>query len=209
MAIRIYGTFWNCLDLLYTAVMDKHRLLAFSDGVFSILITILVLEHRIPVAPTWSGFIERLPTFGVYVMSFVYLGIYWVNHHHLFHMVHSISGRVLWPNLILLFWLSLFPYLNKWQVEAFGEPLPVAIYGVVLLCAAFSYTVLQSSLISHQGERSKLKEAVGQDQKGKISLLLYALGVGLAWFNVWVAQACYILVALIWVVPDPRLEKKM
>ena len=188
--------------------MTKGRLEAFSDGVIAILITIMVLEFRVPVGADWTSLRALLPTLSAYVLSFIYLGIYWNNHHHMFHIVDRVTGGILWANLHLLFWLSLVPFVTNWMGEHPGEPLPTAIYGAVLLAAAIAYTILVRVIIHAQGTHSKLKQAVGSDMKGIISLVLYAAGVlsALVWRHE-ISWGCYALVALIWLVPDRRIEK--
>ena len=189
-----------------TRGMSKQRVEAFSDGVFAILITIMVLELRAPHAATLGALRPLVPTFLAYALSFVYLGIYWNNHHHLFHTVHRVSGGVLWANLHLLFWLSLVPFTTSWVGEN-AAPLPTALYGVVLLLAGVAYWVLQARLVAHAGPGSTLARAIGRDWKGKLSIFLYAVGVGLALVRPWLGDALYVLVALLWLVPDRRLER--
>ncbi len=187
--------------------MHKNRLEAFSDGVVAILITIMVLELRVPGGADWTALRLLGPTFCAYVLSFVYLGIYWTNHHHLFSVVDRVSGGMLWANLHLLFWLSLVPFATNWMGEHPRDPLPTAVYGGVLLCAALAYTILVRTIIHAQGARSKLKAAVGGDVKGNISLALYVTAIlsTLAWHEL--AWVFYALVALIWLVPDRRIER--
>jgi uncharacterized membrane protein len=189
--------------------MSKTRLEAFSDGVIAILITIMVLELKIPHGADWEAIRPLLPIFLVYVMSFVYVGIYWNNHHHMFHACERINGAVLWANLHLLFWLSLTPFATGWMGENHFAPLPTAAYGVVLLCSAIAYTILQNRIIRLEGPRSKLAEAVKRDVKGKLSLALYLTGIALAFVNQWIAVAIYVTVALIWLVPDRRIERTL
>jgi uncharacterized membrane protein len=186
--------------------MSKQRVEAFSDGVFAILITIMVLELRAPHAATLGALRPLVPTLLAYALSFVYLGIYWNNHHHLFHAAHRVSGDVLWANLHLLFWLSLVPFTTSWVGEN-AASLPTALYGVVLLLAGVAYWVLQARLVVHEGPDSALARAIGRDRKGKLSMLLYAVGVGLALVRPWLGDALYVLVALLWLIPDPRLER--
>jgi uncharacterized membrane protein len=188
--------------------MHKTRLEAFSDGVVAILITIMVLELRLPAGADWAALRTLGPTFAAYVLSFVYLGIYWNNHHHMFHIVDRVTGGILWANLHLLFWLSLVPFVTNWMGEHHTEPLPTAIYGGVLLCAAIAYLILMRVIIHAQGEHSKLKQAVGADMKGAISPMLYIAGILSAIF--WRPEAAwgfYALVAMIWLVPDKRIER--
>jgi uncharacterized membrane protein len=186
--------------------MTKHRLETFSDGVFAILITIMVLELKAPHAATLGALRPLVPTLLAYVLSFVYLGIYWNNHHHLFHAAHRVGGAVLWANLHLLFWLSLVPFTTSWVGEN-PAPLPTAFYGVVLLLAGVAFLVLQTCLVAHEGPGSTLERALGRDRKGKLSLLLYAVGVGLAFVRPWLGDVLYVLVALRWLVPDRRIER--
>ena len=189
--------------------MNKGRLEAFSDGVIAILITIMVLELKVPHGTDLEALRPLLPIFLSYVLSFIYLGIYWNNHHHMLHTTQQINGRILWANLHLLFWLSLVPFTTGWMGENHFAPLPTAVYGVVLLLAAVAYTILQNLIISHQGRGSKLAYAVGKDVKGKVSMLLYAVAIPSAFFDVWIAYAIYMLVALIWLTPDKRIESKI
>jgi uncharacterized membrane protein len=189
--------------------MHKGRLEAFSDGVLAILITIMVLELKIPHADDVSALRPLLPTFLSYVLSFVYLGIYWSNHHHMLHAATRIDGRVLWANLHLLFWLSLVPFATGWMGENHFAATPTAVYGVVLLAAAIAYYLLQAAIIADQGPESTLRAAVGRDLKGKISPVLYAVAIPLAFFREWLADAIYVAVALMWLVPDRRIESRM
>jgi uncharacterized membrane protein len=186
--------------------LTKNRLEAFSDGVIAILITILVLELRIPHGTDWVALKPLLPVFLTYVLSFVYLAIYWNNHHHMLHMTDQVNGRILWANMHLLFWLSLIPFVTGWMGENHFAPLPTALYGVVLLLAAIAYTILAQSIIAHQGEGSKLRMAIGSDRKGWVSIVLYALAIPLAFVNQWVSDGIYVTVALIWLIPDRRIE---
>ena len=189
--------------------MGKGRLEAFSDGVIAILITIMVLELKVPHGDDAEVLRPLLPVFLTYVLSFVYLGIYWNNHHHLFQAAERINGRILWANLHLLFWLSLVPFVTGWMGENHFAPMPTAVYGVVLLLAGFAYTILQNAIIAHQGPGSKLAAAVGEDTKGKLSVALYAAAIPLAFFHEWISDAIYVVVALIWLVPDRRIEAKL
>ena len=186
--------------------MSKGRLEAFSDGVFAVLITIMVLELKVPHGDDWSAMQPLIPAFLTYVLSFVFLGIYWNNHHHMLHAAERITGKVLWPNLHLLFWLSLVPFVTGWMGENHFAPLPTAIYGVVLLMAAVAFTILMRSLLAQQGPGSRLARAIGDDAKGRLSLALYAAAIPLAFVNQWISDAIYVTVALIWLVPDPRIE---
>jgi TMEM175 potassium channel family protein len=187
--------------------MTKGRLEAFSDGVFAILITIMVLELKIPHGGSWEALRPLVPVFLTYVLSYVFLGIYWNNHHHLLHATERIHGGVLWANLHLLFWLSLTPFVTGWMGENHFAALPTAAYGVVLLMSAIAYTVLQAVIVAHQGPHSKLAIAVGKDKKGKLSLFLYLSAIPLAFVEQAISDALYVLVALIWLVPDTRIEQ--
>lgn len=189
--------------------MSTGRLEAFSDGVIAILITIMVLELHTPVGVSWHALGHELPVLLAYVLSFVYLGIYWNNHHHMLAAVSQVSGGVLWANLHLLFWLSLTPFSTAWMSEHRFPSIPTAVYGIVLLGAAIAYYILQATLLHAEGERSKLRVAVGADVKGKISPLLYCLGIGLAFVDRWLGLAVYVVVALIWLVPDRRVERHL
>src|SRR2546426_1133099 len=189
--------------------MSKGRLEAFSDGVFAVLITIMVLELKVPHGADAEALGPLLPVFLTYVLSFIFLGIYWNNHHHMLHAVSKVNGKVLWANLHLLFWLSLVPLTTNWMGENLSAALPTALYGVVLLAAAFAYTILQNCLTHLHGKDSKLASAVGSDQKGKLSLLLYAVAIPMAFFQQWVSDVLYVMVALIWLVPDRRIERTL
>ncbi len=187
--------------------MNKSRLEAFSDGVLAIIITIMVLELKVPIGTELSALIPLLPVFLSYVLSFAYIGIYWNNHHHMLSVTRSVSGGVLWANLHLLFWLSLFPFMTGWMGQNHFAPVPTALYGVVLLMAAIAYWVLQQMIIRNQGRDSLLAKALGRDLKGKVSPLLYSVAIVTAFFHQWAAQALYVFVALIWLVPDRRIER--
>ena len=187
--------------------MSKDRLEAFSDGVLAIIITIMVLGLAVPHEPTIKALLELWPTFVSYVLSFAYVGIYWNNHHHLFQVVHAVDGRVLWANLLLLFCLSLFPFGTAWMGETGFASVPVAIYGVILLAAALAYFVLVRVLIRVQPPEARLAEAIGSDTKGKISPLIYAVGIPVALVAPWISFVLYAVVALIWIVPDQRIER--
>ena len=189
--------------------MNKTRLEAFSDGVIAILITIMVLELRAPHVPNLTALAELTPKFLSYIMSFVYLGIYWNNHHHMLHLTDRINGKILWANLHLLFWLSLVPFTTAWMGENHFAPLPMAAYGATLLLAATAYTLLQTEIIAQQGPNSRLRAAVRQDRKGKISMLLYVAAIPLAFVHQLIAGAIYVTVALIWLVPDRRIEHEL
>jgi uncharacterized membrane protein len=189
--------------------VPKGRLEAFSDGVIAILITIMVLELHIPTGTSWHALGDKLPVLLAYVLSFVYLGIYWNNHHHMMAAVSRVSGAALWGNLHLLFWLSLIPFSTAWMSEHRFPPVPTAVYGIVLLAAAIAYFVLQTALLRGEGEHSRLRAALGSDVKGKISPLLYCIGIGLAFVDRWLGVAVYVAVALIWLVPDRRVERHL
>jgi uncharacterized membrane protein len=187
--------------------MYKGRLEAFSDGVLAIIITIMVLELRMPHADTLASLRPMLPAFLSYLLSFIYLGIYWNNHHHLLHTVKKVSGGILWANLHLLFWLSLVPAVTAWMGENHFASAPAALYGVVLLMAAVSYYILQLAILKSQGSDSLLAKALGDDFKGKISIVLYAAAIPLSFVNQWIADGIYMLVAFIWLIPDKRIER--
>jgi len=189
--------------------MSKGRLEAFSDGVIAILITILVLELRVPKGADLASLRPLLPVFLTYVLSFVFLGIYWNNHHHMLHLAERVNGRILWANLHLLFWLSLVPFTTGWMGENHFASLPTAAYGVVLLMAAIAYTILQRTIIAGHGPSSRLFAAIGSDVKGKLSVALYAAAIALAFVNQWLSDALYVTVALIWLVPDRRIESRV
>jgi len=186
--------------------MGKSRLEAFSDGVIAIIITIMVLEMKVPHGESIDSLLPVVPVFLSYVLSFVYVGIYWNNHHHMLHASRKISGAVLWANLHLLFWLSLFPFATGWMGENHFSAIPSALYGVVLLMAAIAYWVLQQTIIACEGPTSVLKSAVGGDWKGKLSPWIYLFGIVSTFWVQWLAQALYILMALVWLVPDRRIE---
>ena len=189
--------------------MSKSRLEAFSDGVIAILITIMVLEFRAPHSADLSALEPLAPTFLVYVLSFIYLGIYWNNHHHMLHAADHITGAALWPNLHLLFWLSLFPFATSWMGENHFAPVPTATYGVVLLMAGVAWKILQAAIIRHDGPHSKLRAAVGHDRKGNLSLALYVVAIPLAFVQPLLAEALYVSVAMIWLIPDRRIERNL
>jgi uncharacterized membrane protein len=186
--------------------MSKGRLEAFSDGVIAIIITIMVLEMKVPQGQSLAALRPLLPVFLSYVLSFVYVGIYWNNHHHMLHATTHVTGGVLWANLYLLFWLSLFPFAAGWMGQNHFAPAPSAVYGFVLLMAAIGYWRLQQSIITAEGPNSILKRAVGKDWKGKVSPLFYIAGIAVSFRAAWLAQALYTCVALIWLVPDRRIE---
>jgi uncharacterized membrane protein len=187
--------------------MSKGRLEAFSDGVVAIIITIMVLEMRVPHGTDLAALRPVLPVFLSYVLSYVYVGIYWNNHHHLLHAARGVSGRVLWANLLLLFWLSLFPFCTGWAGENHFAAVPTALYGVVLLCAAYSYLVLQAQIVAVDGPESPVARAVGADRKGLVSRVLYIVAIAGAFVRPWIAWTLYVAVALIWFVPDRRIER--
>jgi uncharacterized membrane protein len=186
--------------------LGKNRLEAFSDGVIAILITIMVLELKVPHRADLAALQPLLPVFLTYVLSFAYLGIYWNNHHHMLHLCRRVTGSILWANLTLLFWLSLIPFATGWMGENHFAPWPTALYGLVLLMAALSYFLLQALIIRSQGEDSALRHAVGSDWKGKLSVALYLLAMTLALRFGALSLAIYVLVALIWLIPDRRIE---
>jgi uncharacterized membrane protein len=189
--------------------MKKGRLEAFSDGVIAIIITIMVLELKTPHGADWAAIRPLVPVFLAYVLSFVYLGIYWNNHHHMLYVTERINGGILWANMHLLFWLSLIPFATAWMGENHLATLPTAVYGGVMLAAAVAYFVLQRLIIAQQGPHSKLKAAVGSDVKGKLSPLIYVAAIVMAFVNQWVSVALYVLVALMWLIPDRRIEARL
>jgi uncharacterized membrane protein len=189
--------------------MEKNRLEAFSDGVLAIIITIMVLELKVPHEASLDALKPLLPIFLSYVLSFIYLGIYWNNHHHMFHTAKHVTGGILWANLHLLFWLSLFPFTTGWMGENHLAPTPTAVYGFVLLMAAIAYYVLQRRIIASQGRDSLLASAIGNDWKGKLSPMLYLAAIPLAFASVWVSNALFIFVAVLWLVPDRRIERAL
>jgi uncharacterized membrane protein len=189
--------------------MTKGRLEAYSDGVMAILITIMVLELKVPHGTTWDAVTPLVPEFLTYLLSFVLLGIYWNNHHHLLHATERINGKVLWANQHLLFWLSLVPFVTGWMGENHFAPLPTALYGVIAVMCAIAYTILQRVIISAQGPQSKLLTAVGNDIKGTLSILLYLAAIPLAFVNQWFSDALFIIVALTWFIPDRRVESML
>ena len=189
--------------------MTRQRLEAFTDAVIAIVMTIMVLEMKVPHGQDWTALAPLQSIFVSYIISFAYLGIYWNNHHHMMHMTQNINGRVLWANLVLLFWLSLIPFVTGWMGENHFAPIPTALYGTVLLLASIAYFVLQGIIIRHQGADSPLKRAVGKDLKGKISVTLYVIALPMAFVCRWIAIAIYVIVALIWFVPDDRIERSL
>jgi uncharacterized membrane protein len=189
--------------------MTKNRLEAFTDGVIAVIITIMVLEMKVPHGIDAAALAPVLPVFLTYVLSFVFIGIYWNNHHHMFHAVHHVNGAVLWANLHLLFWLSLVPFVTGWMGENHFEKVPVAAYGAVLLCAASAYTILTRVLLAIHEKDSTFAKALGRDFKGNISLAIYAASILAAFVQPWIACAGYVLVAGIWITPDRRFERRL
>ena len=189
--------------------MNKTRLEAFSDGVLAIIITIMVLELKAPHEGTLEALREVGTPFCAYLLSFLYIGIYWNNHHHMFHATTQVSGGVLWANLHLLFWLSLIPFVTYWMGESHLSPLATAAYGAVLLFAAIAYWILQQCILRHDGGASTLARAVGRDLKGKLSPVGYAIGIASAFWHTWISVALYVTVALIWLIPDRRIERQL
>jgi uncharacterized membrane protein len=189
--------------------MEKERLTAFSDGVIAVIITIMVLELKTPHEASLGSLKEATPVFLSYVLSFIYVAIYWNNHHHFFHLVHRVNGRVLWANLHLLFWLSLVPFATSWVGENHDAAVPTAVYGVALLMPAIAWAVMQRVIIRMQGSGSALAVALGSDIKGKISPPCYLAGILLAFVDTWISDAIYVLVALMWLVPDRRIERSV
>jgi uncharacterized membrane protein len=187
--------------------MGKNRLEAFSDGVLAIVLTIMVLELKVPHGDGWDSLEKLVPTFFSYVLSFVYIAIYWNNHHHMLHTVTRVNGAMLWANMVLLFWLSLVPFVTGWMGENHFAPRPVAAYGGVLLMAGAAYYALSQIIIKHHGKDSLLAAAVGSDLKGKVSVGLYAVAIGASFASRWAALAIYWAVAIMWLVPDRRIEK--
>jgi uncharacterized membrane protein len=187
--------------------MEKNRLEAFSDGVLAIIITVMVLELKVPHGSELTALQPLLPVFLTYLLSFIYIGIYWNNHHHLLKAAHKVTGGIMWANLHLLFWLSLFPFVTGWMGENHFTPAPTALYGAVMLLAAIAYYILQSAIIADQGPGSKLAASIGRDLKGKLSPVLYALAIAAAFFWPWIAGGIYVAVALLWLVPDRRIAR--
>lgn len=187
--------------------MKTGRLEAFSDGVMAIIITIMVLELKAPEEVSLSALRHEWPVFASYLFSFIYIGIYWNNHHHLFQITEKVNGKILWANLHLLFWLSLIPFTTSWLGENYTSSLPVALYGINLLMCSIAYFVVQGAILQFHGKDFILKKQIGKDWKGKISLLFYIVGLTLSFVNTWIAIGFYILVAIIWVVPDKRIER--
>ena len=189
--------------------MNKGRLEAFSDGVLAVIITIMVLEMKSPHGTSLAALRPVIPVFLSYLLSFVYIGIYWNNHHHLLHATQRVNGATLWANLHLLFWLSLVPFTTAWMGENHFDPWPVAIYGIVLLLAGVAYFILTRALISLHGKGSGLATSIGRDRKGKISIAIYAAAIPLAFAKPWISGMCYVIVAIIWLIPDPRIERNV
>jgi uncharacterized membrane protein len=189
--------------------MNKGRLEAFSDGVITVIITILVLDLKVPPGATLKSLEADLPVFFSYVLSFVYIGIYWNNHHHLLHATQHVSGGILWANLHLLFWLSLTPFATAWMGQNQFAAVPVALYGILLLFAAVAYYILTKTLIAHHGKDSFIASAIGKDRKGAISVAVYLIGIPLSFWRPWVGFGCYVAVAIMWLLPDPRIERNV
>jgi uncharacterized membrane protein len=187
--------------------MNKNRLEAFSDGVLAIILTIMVLEIKVPEGTDFATLQKVIPVLGSYVLSFIYIGIYWNNHHHMLHSTMRVNGKILWANLHLLFWLSLVPVATGWIGENHFAKIPMALYGFILLMAGVAYYILQNIIVKSQGKNSLLKKAIGKDFKGNASPVFYIIGIFFSFFNEWIAGGIYILVALMWLVPDKRIEK--
>ena len=188
-------------------MITKGRLEAFSDGVIAIIITIMVLELKVPHSENIEALMTLVPVFGSYVLSFVYIGIYWNNHHHMLHAVKSVNGAILWANLHLLFWLSLIPFVTAWMGENNFGKWPVIMYGVIMIMNAIAYTILGRTLVFHHGKDSLIAKALGQDWKGKLSLLIYATAIGTSFIHPGIGMFLYFVVAVIWLIPDTRIEK--
>ena len=189
--------------------MSKGRLEAFSDGVIAIIITIMVLEMKVPHGTDLASLRPIIPVFISYVLSYIFIGIYWTNHHHLMQAVERVNGSILWRNIHLLFWLSQVPFTTGWMGENHFAPLPMALYGFVLLMAAIAYYLLVLAILAHHGRDSRVASAIGRDFKGKVSVLLYVVGLSLAFVNRWAAGAIYVFVAVIWFIPDRRIERRL
>ncbi len=189
--------------------MKTNRLEAFSDGVLAIIITIMVLELKVPEEPDFHSLIPKIPVFLNYLISFIYIGIYWNNHHHLFQITEKVNGKILWANLHLLFWLSLIPFTTSWMGENYQASAPVTLYGIVLLMSAIAYFILQNTIVVHHETDFTLRKAIGKGIKGKISVLIYIVGIALSFYISWMAILCYVIVALIWFLPDKRIEKNI
>ena len=189
--------------------MKTGRLEAFSDGVLAIVITIMVLEMKAPTDTSLFGLLEVFPVFLSYILSFIYLGIYWNNHHHLFQVAERVNGKILWANLHLLFWLSLIPFSTSWIGENYASALPIALYGIILLMAAIAYWILEIQIMRVHDENFPLKKITRKSNKEYFSILLYILSIPLAFWNTWTSVACFLIVAIIWVIPDRRLERQL
>lgn len=189
--------------------MKTNRLEAFSDGVLAIIITIMVLELKVPEGTNFHSLVPKIPVFLSYLISFIYLGIYWNNHHHLFQITEKVNGKILWANLHLLFWLSLIPFTTSWIGKNYQASVPVTLYGTVLLMSAIAYFILQKVIVKHHKKDFVLRNAIGKDLKGKLSVLIYIIGIALSFYNSWAAILCYIIVALVWFIPDKRIEKNI
>ena len=189
--------------------MNKGRLEAFSDGVFAIIITLMVLELKVPAGNSLKSLQPMLPIFLSYLISFIYVGIYWNNHHHTMQATKSVNGNILWANMHLLFWLSLIPFATAWMGENHFAQFPVTLYGIILIINAFAYTILTVQLIKHHGKDSVLAKAIGDDKKGKISILCYTLSIASSWINTNISIGFFVLVACIWFIPDKRIEKQI
>ena len=187
--------------------MEKNRLEAFSDGVLAIIITIMVLELKVPHGSDLTALEPLLPVFLTYLLSFIYVGIYWNNHHHLLKAAHKVTAGIMWANLHLLFWLSLFPFVTGWMGENHFTPAPTALYGAVMLLAAIAYYILQSVIVAAQGPGSRLAASIGRDLKGKLSPVLYAIAIAASFFRPWIAGCIYVVVALLWLIPDRRIAR--
>ena len=189
--------------------MNKSRMEAFSDGVLAVIITIMVLEMKSPRGSSLAALRPAIPVLLSYILSFVYIGIYWNNHHHLLHATQRVNGATLWANLHLLFWLSLIPFTTAWMGDNHFDSWPVAVYGIVLLLAGVAYFILARVLVRLHGQDSTLATSIGRDRKGKISIAIYAAAIPVAFAKPWIAEACYLIVAIMWLIPDPRIEKRV
>ena len=189
--------------------MTRGRLEAFSDAVIAIIMTIMVLELHVPHGADWEAVRPLVPVFFTYLLSFVFLGIYWTNHHHLLHLVDRVDGSILWANLHLLFWLSLVPFITGWMGSTHLAPLPTAVYGAVMLLAAVAYLVLQFAIVARQGPGSRLAAAIGKDVKGKLSAALYVAAIAFAFVQTWISLGLYVFIACMWLVPDRRIEARV
>ncbi len=189
--------------------MSTNRMEAFSDGVLAIIITIMVLEFRVPEEASFASLLHLIPTFLSYVISFVYIAIYWNNHHHLLHITKKVNGKILWANMHLLFWLSLIPFVTSWVGEEHEATAPVVMYGIVLFMSAIAYAILQQTIIRHHQGDLTLRNILGRHNKEKISIAFYLIGAIMAFYSTWTALACYVLVAILWVIPDRRIESRL